>query len=386
MSGSAGALTGWGRRNRVGIVITLVVLLALGVLTAVASRSSVHGGDLDPDNPSPDGARAVARVLGRHGVQVDVVRRAADLDRATIDGDSTVLVTASERLGDSTARQVRARSAAAGAVVLPAPAVTLSRVLRLPQPARSVPAGDPVRARCDDPLLTGLTVAVRPGEGYPVARSSVHGCFPVSGERPVALVARVDGTSPTYLVAADDVFRNGRITDADNAAVALRLLGQHRRLVWYVPDVRDVPAGDGGSVAAQLPRGLVPGLWLVAAATLATMLWRGRRLGPLVVEPLPVTVKAVESTQGRGRLYRHVRDREHAAAILRHATAARLLAQLRLPAATGPDQLVRSVAATTGRDSREVHDLLVARPVDHDRALTRLGADLAGLEKEVHDR
>ena len=46
------------------------------------------------------------------------------------------------------------------------------------------------------------------------------------------------------------------------------------------------------------------------------MLWRGRRLGPLVVEPLPVVVKAVESTQGRGRLYRRVRDRAHAAGIL----------------------------------------------------------------------
>jgi hypothetical protein len=116
------------------------------------------------------------------------------------------------------------------------------------------------------------------------------------------------------------------------------------------------------------------------------MLWRGRRLGPLVVEPLPVTVKAVESTQGRGRLYRHVRDREHAAAILRHATAARLLAHLRLPGSTGTDQLVRAVAATTARDPREVHALLVARPVPHDRALTHLATDLAELEKEVHDR
>jgi Domain of unknown function (DUF4350) len=387
MSGPLSGVSRWGRRNRVGVVISVVVLAALGALTAVASGSSVHGGDLDPDNPSPDGARAVARVLDRHGVQVEVVRRAAGLASASIDADSTVLVTGSERLGDSTARQVRALSADAGAIVLPAPALTLSRALGLPRPDRSAPAGDLVQARCDDPLLAGLAVAVRPTDGYSMTgRPSVHGCFPVGRRRPVSLVTRVDGSSTTYLVAADDVFRNGRITDGDNAAVALRLLGQHDHLVWYVPDLRDVPAGDGGSFAAQLPRGLVPGLWLLGAAALATMLWRGRRLGPLVVEPLPVTVKAVESTQGRGRLYRHVRDRDHAAAILRRASAARLLARLRLPGSTGPEQLVRSVAGTTGRDPRAVHDLLVGRAVPRDRDLTRLGNDLAELEKEVHDR
>jgi hypothetical protein len=137
-------------------------------------------------------------------------------------------------------------------------------------------------------------------------------------------------------------------------------------------------------VAAQLPRGLVPALWLVVAAVLATMLWRGRRLGPLVVEPLPVVVKAVESTQGRGRLYRRVRDRDHAAAVLRGATVRRLAAVLRLPAGTPADQVARAVADLTGRDAAAVHHLLETRPVADDSALTRLAGDLAGLEREVH--
>ena len=99
-------------------------------------------------------------------------------------------------------------------------------------------------------------------------------------------MARADRATATYAVGATDLFTNAHVTDADNAAVALRLLGRHDRLVWYVPDLRDVPAGDAGSVRAQLPAGLVPALWLVAAAVLAMILWRGRRLGPLVVEPL----------------------------------------------------------------------------------------------------
>jgi hypothetical protein len=174
------------------------------------------------------------------------------------------------------------------------------------------------------------------------------------------------------------------VDESDNAAVALRLLGQRDRLVWYVPDLRDVAAGDTGSLAAQLPRGLVPALWLLGAAVLATMLWRGRRLGPLVVEPLPVVVKAVESTQGRGRLYRRVRDRSHAAEILRDATARRLTARLRLPPGTEPGRLVAAAAEAAGADPEAVRDVLLARPVPDDRTLIRLAADLAALEREVH--
>jgi hypothetical protein len=162
------------------------------------------------------------------------------------------------------------------------------------------------------------------------------------------------------------------------------MLGQHDRLVWYIPDLRDVAPGDAGSLRAQLPGGLVPALWLLAAAVVATMLWRGRRLGRLVVEPLPVVVKAIESTQGRGRLYRRVRDRTHAAAILREATARRLATRLRLPANTDLQRLAGSVADATGAQPRAVYDVLVTRPVGDDHALTRLAADLAALEREVH--
>ena len=191
---------------------------------------------------------------------------------------------------------------------------------------------------------------------------------------------------PTYAVGGTDVLTNDRVDRADNAAVALRLLGQRDRLVWYVPDPRDVAAGDAGPSAAQLPRwaGARP-CGCGAAAVLAMMLWRGRRLGPLVVEPLPVVVKAVESTQGRGRLYRRVRDRAHAAEILRAATRRRLAARLRLPAPRRPRGARRApVARHTGRDPATCTTCSSRRPVPDDAALTRLADDLAALEREVH--
>ena len=99
------------------------------------------------------------------------------------------------------------------------------------------------------------------------------------------------------------------------------------------------------------------------------MLWRGRRLGPLVVEPLPVVVKAVESTQGRGRLYRRVRDRAHAAEILRAATARRLAARLGCPRGTDAGALVAPVAQRhRPRPARACTTCCSARPVPDDAA------------------
>jgi hypothetical protein len=187
-------------------------------------------------------------------------------------------------------------------------------------------------------------------------------------------------------VGGTGLLTNDAVDRADNAAVALRLLGQHDRLVWYVPDRRDVAAGDAGSLRAQLPAWLFPGLWLVAAAVLATLLWRGRRLGPLVVEPLPVVVRAIEATRGRGRLYRRVRDRSHVAGILRAATSRRLTVLLRLSPGTPTDALVTALGRATARDEGALRDLLETRTVPDDRALAQLADDLTALEKEVAHR
>ena len=60
------------------------------------------------------------------------------------------------------------------------------------------------------------------------------------------------------------------------------------------------------------------------------MLWRGRRLGPLAAEPLPVVVRSAETAEGRARLYQDGRSLDRAAATLRAAALTRLSARLRL--------------------------------------------------------
>ena len=123
------------------------------------------------------------------------------------------------------------------------------------------------------------------------------------------------------LLGASELLTNDQVLRADNAAVALRLLGQHDRLVWYVPEVADLVGDDGVSLRTLVPEWVFPGLWIAGATVVALLLWRVRRLGPLVTEPLPVTVKAIETARSRGRLYRKAGDRAHAARALRQGRA-----------------------------------------------------------------
>src|SRR4029453_11563161 len=93
--------------------------------------------------------------------------------------------------------------------------------------------------------------------------------------------------APSYnllVLGAGDILSNDHVLEADNAAVALRLLGPDKHLVWYVPTASDLAAGDEVGLGTLLPRWLTPGLWILAPAVVAVIVWRGRRLGRLATE------------------------------------------------------------------------------------------------------
>ena len=371
------------------------VLILTGLVVAVATSlwlgrsEQTYPGRLDPQNPEPDGARALARVLADQGVEVEVVRSADAFDAADL-GSATVLVTSADQLGESTARRLTRRVAGGSAgqrvpTVPTAPAVptivvepsgALAAALGVEARPERVPAEDELPARCADPRLADLRVAVETPWSYP-APPGGSGCFPVGGDDRVLWAPR---GSLTFL-GFGDALTNGGITAADNAAAALRLLGGSARLVWYVPDLADLRAGDEIGLASLLPRWLGPALWLVGLVLAALVVWRGRRLGPLATEPLPVAVRAIESTTSRARLYRRAHDRAHAAEALRSAARARAAERLRLPRQLTEDALLREVASHTGRDLGSVAALLAsgAPAPATDRDLTDLATGLAAL-------
>jgi hypothetical protein len=184
------------------------------------------------------------------------------------------------------------------------------------------------------------------------------------------------------LLGDSSLISNGAILDADNAAIALHVFGHTDRLVWYVPTLADIAASDTTSRSIA-PAWFEPGLVLATSAVLFLCLWRGRRLGRLVTEPLPVIVRAVETTESRGRMYRKSRDRTRALAVLQLATRRRLAAYLGLSASSALSNIAAAAAAVSGRSYQEVLDLLSSPAVRDDSSLLRLANTLTALEKEV---
>jgi hypothetical protein len=364
------------RRQRSSVLIGAGLLVALVTAVLLGTGGVRTATPLDPDNPDPDGAQAVARVLADHGVDLTVARGADELRDAGAGTGATVLVTSTEQLGDSTVRRLLDDTRGAR-LVLAAPGPGTTEALGVTGLPYEVSVREPRSAECGDQLLDGLEVQVDEALEYPGA----GGCFP--GEHGSLVAAPREGM---VLLGAADALSNDEVLRADNAALVLRLLGRDGRLVWYVPSVDDLVGDDGVSLQTLLPRWIRPGLWLGGLALVALVVWRARRLGPLATEPLPVVVKAIETTRSRGRLYRKAGDRTHAAAALRRAARNRAAERLRLgPAAADPQVLVRDIARHTGRPAAEVEALLGpdAPTPTSDHALISLASELAALDREV---
>nr|QEO73986.1 hypothetical protein [uncultured bacterium] len=193
--------------------------------------------------------------------------------------------------------------------------------------------------------------------------------------------SEVDGVT---LIGTGAPLTNDRLDEVGNAALVMRLLGQHEKLVWFVPALDD-PAlrQDQRPLTDLVPDGVKFGLLQVCVAIVLLALWRARRLGPVVTEPLPVVVRAAETVEGRARLYRRAGAADHAAGILREATVARLTHRLGLPRDAGPQEVVAAVAGHTGRHEKETHALLYGPPPASEPELVRLADALDALEKNL---
>jgi Domain of unknown function (DUF4350) len=365
---------GFVRRHRSTLVIGLALVFAVG-LAIVLGVGTDTATPMDPDNPGPDGTRALARVLGDEGVDVHVARSADELEATDVDAQTSVVVVQPQLLGTTTIQRLHDHTADADSVVVVGAGPGISDAFGAIGGGASIPLGHGRKSGCDDPRFDGLTLEVDWTSVYPGGD-----CY--TGKGGAIVTAPADRL---LLFGADQALTNDQILRGDNAAVALRLLGRDQRLVWYVPSVEDLTGDDGVSLQTLLPRFIRPGLWLLAVALAALVLWRARRLGPLAVEPLPVVVRAVETTRSLGRLYRRSGDREHAAESLRRAARARLAERLRLGSTTPPDVLAREVARRTGRAEQDVTAVLGPSGVvpSTDRDLINLATQLAELDREV---
>ena len=373
------------RRWRGPSAVVLVVLAA--ALGGLLLARPTGAGFLDPGSPAPDGARAVVQVLRSRGVDVRDVRRFDDV-RSAVGRSSgvTVVLARPDRLAPGRAADLRGLLADAGTdlVVVGADNGLLTD-LDLPVGAAPVGAPRVVEPGCTAATPTRAGDAVMGGFGYRPqdAAGTATGCYAVDGA-PTYLELAAPAGGTTVLLGTGAPLTNDRLADSGDAALALGTLGRGPTVVWWTPDPLDgPPSSEPPTLTELLPAGVRFAVVQLLVVLLVVVLWRGRRLGRLVREPLPVVVRAAETTLGRGRLYRRARARGRAAQVLRAAGVRRLAVRCALPRTADVDQVAAATAALTGRPAADVHALLVGPDPADDAALVRLARDLHDLERQT---
>ncbi|GAA1861940.1 DUF4350 domain-containing protein [Myceligenerans crystallogenes] len=379
----------------VGWTALILVLVALLVFVLAFTRPAGSDTPYSPDNPDPEGARAVAQVLGDHGVEVTEVDSVQEAYDAAAAGETLVVA---PHPGYFEPGQLDALAQVKSDLVLLAPSTdTLDELTGGRVEAWGNREGR-TAPQCGAPAARAAG-EIRLGAGLNVVTGQAEKCWPAGDGSGFAYVRIKDGGRWIHVIHDASLVRNDTVTDEGNAALALWTLGAREQLTWFVPDLFDTSmiegpdgsgeggeggAGEAGSAVDPLPRAMEPAAWIFLLTALFLAIWRGRRLGPLVTEPLPVLVRSAETMRGRARLYRAVRARGHAAAGLRASAAHRMALRLGLTRSADATTVTDAVAAATGRSTEQVAHLLYGPPPADDGQLTELARSLDTLESEVH--
>ncbi|MDT3439004.1 MULTISPECIES: DUF4350 domain-containing protein [unclassified Pseudofrankia] len=380
------------RRVTIALAVVGVVVVAYSLLAVAIGQPSSGGKEsLDTRSPAPAGTMALAEILRHRGI--DVTPRDHAWDALTAPGDAadlTMVVIRPGRLDRYTLGNLRQLAedgadvvlVGANANVLAALDVPVDTVDTVTLPGAKTPACELAEARtAGRTTISGSVHYDRPTEAPegPAAGVTATFCYaPPAGGAPLAVVTAPSWAGRLVLLSGAGFLTNADLDREGNAALALGLLARHSHLDWVIQEQVLTDPADRDSVADLLG----PGFWLTCLQILVALvllaLWRGRRLGPPVPEPLPVVVRAAETTEGRGRLYSAARARGLAAEALRAGLRARLADRLGLPPhsapgaggtvragavakeISGPDPaaLVASVVARTGRPPVKIWALL----------------------------
>jgi hypothetical protein len=364
------------RALRTPLLITgLIVLAAIVVSIATSARTS---GPFSPDSTKSNGARALSALLEKHSVAVRGTETLADAEES---GDGrTLLIGPSGSLDDSDWQQIG--DAQWSHIILIRPG---SRALQALAPGVRA-TGDLLATRSREPgcelqAATRAGTATVSGPTY----TAPDGAITCYGDGIHSTVVRLQLDDRIVdVVGAQAAFSNDQLAEDGNAALALNLIGTHRDLTWYLPQLESDSYTTGDDQSAPL---IPPDVryigWALAFAVLVVAIWRGRRLGPVVPERLPVIVHAAETTEGRARLYRRSRARDRAAAALRESALGQLHKAHGIPRRADPSAVVATVAAHTDLDPAVLYEMLYGLPPGTDADLMSLSDALDVLTQEV---
>jgi hypothetical protein len=362
------------RSVRLPVAIGAVALALVALLAAVTASNSVP---LDPRSTSPTGTHALSVLLGARGVSVAVPATVGALTAGAAGGNETVVLAEPAGVSDSVLHALAASKATV--VLVDARGRELDAFAVSASVDNLVPAGS-LAPQCSLPAAVAAGSVRVDGTVYAVG-SGTTGCYRAGSDAAVLSATRAGG-GWTVVLGSGTLLTNAQLATEGDAALSLGLLDGSPRLAWVPPGALGgaLAAGDRHGLFSLLPSGLDWALVQLLVAVVVLGLWRARRLGRPVVEPLPVVVRAAETVEGNARLLHAARARGTAAGALRAATQRRIATMLRLGHDPDPVTLVALLAEQTGQPTGQVHALLYGAEPPDDPALVRLAAALPALE------
>ncbi|WP_319457558.1 MULTISPECIES: DUF4350 domain-containing protein [unclassified Mycobacterium] len=356
------------------VLLTLVVLTAISVV-GIYLTAPRPGGRMDPTATSTDGAHALVALLRDHGVEVVEADSIDDVAKA-MRPDALLLVAQTHYLVNEDALRRLADLPGDRLLVEPVSRTREALAAEVRAGDESSFGGDP---GCD------MREADRAGD----VELGISATYEATGDATLtrcydgALVRYSDDGRTVTVVGSSDFMTNGGLLARGNAALAMNLAGARPRVVWYAPQHVEGESDSSASLLDLIPARVT---WIVLQLVLVVLLvalWKGRRIGPLAAEDLPVVVRASETIEGRGRLYRSRRARDRAADALRTAALQRTVPRLGLGVQSDPAAVVQSVAHRVGGDPAMIAHWLYGPAPETDDELTELSRQLDHLERQV---
>ncbi|MBD0674266.1 DUF4350 domain-containing protein, partial [Streptomyces sp. CBMA156] len=301
------ARTLW-RRARWYLAVLAALLIGAAAVSALGQDRRYP--PLDPRSYDRDGTHAVIALLERQGLKAEFTTDPA----LSPGGQDTLVLPEPDLLSPAQLHGIAAARHRRLVLVAPGPAAltVLAPGIRLSDDA----GGPPYAAVRSTPAECSLPEAVQAGSAQQggmlyTSGSRGEGCYPRGHGYPLVHLPAGDGDRDVIVLGSGTFLHNGRLTEDGDASLALGLLGSQPRLTWHLPDY-SVPLPESARTKTfedYLPDGWRWAGYQLAVAAVLAALWRGRRLGPVVSENLPVVVRAAETTEGRARLYRRARAR-----------------------------------------------------------------------------
>ncbi|MGV8876559.1 MAG: DUF4350 domain-containing protein [Rhodoglobus sp.] len=366
-------------------IIAVIFLITVALVSLTVAGAAGERPRLDPESPQESGTRALTEVLGAQGVDVIVTTTLEETKKVlATTGESSLFLTDPDGFLSDT--QMGEAVGLASTVVVTEPGVATLLAIA-PDVANAGTRVGTVTADCSLAVTTNAaTITAGPSSLRIIANGSDAGASACYGSEDLGygLIALDRDGSQLVLLGATNALTNGAISSQDNAAFALRLLGQHDTLVWYTPSLLDASGTAAPQSLDQLSPGWVlPAVWLAILTLIAAALSRGRRFGPLVVEKLPVTVRSSETMHGRARLYEKSAARLHTLDALRIGTLRRLSAVCGMARTASVEDIINRVGPLIECPLESLRHLLIDSVPHSDHELIALSDELLALEKRV---